>query len=343
MNKISLLIFSLLLNTFFYSCSDWNEVEALNIKHINIEANNSELYSKYLKNLREYKKTDHRFVYGWFNNRAKYTSSRAQHFTSLPDSLDVVIVMFPDNLANFELEEMKEIRAKKGTNFIYNIDYEKIKAEYIKNTTDKNIELIDTITFIPFLSESIKKQLKIAEKYNYDGILVNYIGKRSLHMSDDERRIYEKCQNLFFSTIMNWQNLNKEKKIVFEGNIENIIDKKILFHYNHIILSTLNVNSTYGLTYSLLNCLSKEVPNDRFIVSISALSNDKTDKTTGYFIGENNPIAITEAAFWTTIPAKNYKKVGICIFNIQNDYYNSFQTYNYTNEAIKIMNSSFIN
>ena len=60
-----------------------------------------------MENLRQYKAdTEHKKVYAWFDNSEKNPSSYAQHITSLPDSIDIVGLMYPSELAAFEKEEI---------------------------------------------------------------------------------------------------------------------------------------------------------------------------------------------------------------------------------------------
>ena len=72
-----------------------------------------------------------------------------------------------------------------------------------------------------------------------------------------------------------------------------------------------------------------------FIVSASTVSLDTTDKTTGYY---NALRALSEAAYWVTEPSAEFTKAGLAIENMQNDYYNATNTYQYVREAINIMN-----
>ena len=82
------------------ACSDWTDIEGIDIKQPNIQEQNPELYTKYLENLRQYKAdTEHKKVYAWFDNSEKKSVSRAQHLVDLPDSLDVVSLLCPDNLS----------------------------------------------------------------------------------------------------------------------------------------------------------------------------------------------------------------------------------------------------
>ena len=48
--------------------------------------------------------------------------------------------------------------------------------------------------------------------------------------------------------------------------------------------------------------------------------------------------ALTEAAYWVSGDAINYEKAGLSIYNIERDYYNVNNAYQYVREAIQIIN-----
>mgnify|MGYP001270113408 FL=1 len=77
------------------------------------------------------------------------------------------------------------------------------------------------------------------------------------------------------------------------------------------------------------------VPTDRCVVAVSTASLDASDKQTGFYGTDR---ALTEAAYWTTEPSDGYTRAGLAIYNVQNDYYNATNTYQYVKEAIHIMN-----
>ena len=106
------------------ACSDWTDTESINLVEPGIDGQHPEQYAKYLKNLQEYKNSDHKVVYGWFDNSEKVPFSRGQHISDVPDSLDVVIATTPD-LEEFELEDIASVH-KKGTKVFYSISYDNI-------------------------------------------------------------------------------------------------------------------------------------------------------------------------------------------------------------------------
>ncbi|KAB4029238.1 glycoside hydrolase family 18, partial [Bacteroides uniformis] len=110
----------------------------------------------------------------------------------------------------------------------------------------------------------------------------------------------------------------------------------VLSSCDHIILITNDATDVAQLGIEALQALMADgVPADRFIVSASTVSLDTTDKTTGYY---NALRALSEAAYWVTEPSAEFTKAGLAIENMQNDYYNATNTYQYVREAINIMN-----
>lgn len=61
------------------ACSDWTDSESIKLKEPGIDEQSPELYAKYLKNLQEYKNSDHKIVYGWFDNSESSFQPRAAH------------------------------------------------------------------------------------------------------------------------------------------------------------------------------------------------------------------------------------------------------------------------
>ena len=110
------------------SCTD---VESIDINRPGLEEQSPELYAKYLENLNTYKRSDdHKVAYAWFDNSVKAPYSRAHHISDIPDSLDVVSMMYPADLAEFELTDMATVR-RKGTKVVYTISFDRIQLSLI--------------------------------------------------------------------------------------------------------------------------------------------------------------------------------------------------------------------
>lgn len=123
----------------FYACD--SEIENEN------EQKPFTVDEQYYENLRNYKKTDHSICFGWYAGYSNVGSpSMADHFVGLPDSMDIVSLWMGVPSGDL-LEEMYEVRRKKGTRFVL-CSFCQIKDSYPH--TDEGLEqlamgLVDVI------------------------------------------------------------------------------------------------------------------------------------------------------------------------------------------------------
>ncbi len=316
--------------TCFSACSDWTDVESVTIKTPGINELNPELYAKYLQNLIGYKNSDHKVVYAWFDNSEKKPYSRGQHITEAPDSLDVISLMYPAALANFEKADIQAVHAK-GTKVVYTISFDNIQKEYEEKVKEGKAE---NNKFDAYLQSALTTQLGYADVF--DGIIAEYKGASPIYMSTDQKAEAKKYQDIFFGSISSWKSTNSVKILTFQGYPQNLIEQSVLNNCKHIILVTDNVTDEAQLSIvARLAMTSSNVPTDRFVATVSTVSLDTSDKKTGYYGTER---ALSEAAYWATEASDGYTRAGLAIYNVQNDYYNSGNSYRYIKEAINIMN-----
>lgn len=337
-DSLKLAVLCLMAGITFAACSDWTEVEGVNVEQQSPADKYPELYAQYLQKLRNYKQAEHKVVYAWFDNSQKAPFSRGQHITAVPDSVDVIALMFPDKLADFELKEMESVRSEKGTKVVYTISYEAIKRAYdelVKAETAKDAAYVAP-NFEAYLKEATVNALKLQSTYNYDGIIVGYKGKSMLHMTAAEKEQYTKEQTVFMNEISAWYTANKNKMIAFEGYPQYVVNREILKSCRNIILNTADLTTSSMLTVEALQAIVPDVPTEQFVVTARTTSLDSTNKKTGYYDGSLR--AITEAAYWVTNNEVSFTKAGLGIYNVQNDYYNPNNVYQYVRQAINIMN-----
>lgn len=320
------------------SCSDWTDTEPIDLVEPNIENQNPELYAQYLTDLKQYKASEHKSVYVWFDNRVKAPSSRAHHINSLPDSIDAVALMYPDNLADWELKEMKEISERKGTKTIYSIDFERIKAAY-----NSKVELAPesepiSIEFRDFCIDSLEYALSLVKKYDYDGICIGYAGKAMIHMGEKEKKEYMENEKLFIGVVQDWYKRNSGKYIIFEGKPQNLIDKSILASCKLVLASGKEATNEDLLTYQFLLAAVENVPQDHLGMIVSAPSLDDPNKIIGYF--GNGELVMKGLASWAQSAHNGIDVTGVGIYNVSTDYYDASRTYNYTREVISSINPS---
>lgn len=359
----------------FASCSKWTDVDNKEYHISDIQNQNPELYAKYLESLKSYKKEDHKFIYAWFDNSEKKPYHRSQHITNVPDSVDVIVLEHPKDLANWELTEIDEVRTNKNTKVVYSIKLESIKTDYriatetqeeekslaiAKATAEANekfeaaiaggqedakledfldLDAINsaypTIDFNDYLTDSLQELIKLDSQYNYDGIIIGYLGKGTTHMFPNEKLEYEETETLFLGFIKGWIERNPNKWTVFEGKPQNLIDKSLLENCEHIIIPTDHAVNPSAISYEINTAITAGVPTDRFIVTASIPSNK--EKADGMWT-DNTP-AVTSTATWAT-GSFNFNVSGMGILNINQDYFTIPNIYTYSRSAINILNPS---
>ena len=137
MNKISKFGLALLATCVsaatFSSCDDWVEPENVDLNYDTADKTDPVAYEEYLEALRDYRETDHKLVYVWFNNLGKgeNINTRAQRVDELPDSIDVVVFTNPTSISDITVRDMENVREKKNMKFTYVIDFDAIKLAYL--------------------------------------------------------------------------------------------------------------------------------------------------------------------------------------------------------------------
>jgi len=326
----------------YTSCSDWTDTESIKLIESDIEKDDPELYSAYLANLREYRKTDHKIVYGWFDNVKHAPVSRGQQLTAIPDSVDIVNLMNPDELSSWTISEMSTIRDK-GMKIVFNISYPDIEKEYeqyITQNGDENEEDETGDKFLAFAENYVDGKLSLVGKYGYDGISALFYGMKTNHLTEAEKALYLARENVFMTKMAEWVNQNPDKLFIFEGYPQNLTDKTILQKAEFIAVRCEALKYPAGLTYEVLQLITDGVPTDRFVITINAKSLDPTDDKTGYYFNTENKLVscIPLAAEWVDSYESGFTKYGLAILNIQNEYYNAGNSYLSVRDAIATMN-----
>ena len=185
---LPLLLLTLLIAT---GCSKWTEPKAIEVDHSTIDKQNPELYTEYLKNLRTYKATDHKIVLAWFDNLNYDTySSRGQHLSEIPDSVDMVILKNPRALNEQLLKEKELLLKDKATKTLSFTGYDQIIRSYTSTGEVSGAGLTD------YINRQTKMSLILADEYSFDGIIVKYEGK-SMEAMEPE----------------NWKNISAHRKL----------------------------------------------------------------------------------------------------------------------------------
>ncbi|MFA6676708.1 MAG: glycoside hydrolase family 18 [Bacteroidales bacterium] len=336
---LTISILAVMLTSVFSSCDKWTETESIDLNQPNIQEQNPEMYNTYLANLRDYRLSDHKQVLVWYDNSVEVPVSRADHISALPDSIDMVVLTSPDNLSDYNLEDMSIAQTDKGMKFLYAIDYDATKASYDQAVMDgiepANAE--DEDPFMTYLVKYVDNQMSIFTKYSYDGLIMSYKGKSPLGLNYNQLTEIQKYQDVLLNALSNWKSNNADKMLLFRGYPDNLIDKSILSDCEYIIIdgSDNSTQSAEALIFQARRSSVEGVPTDRFIFEVSTFSLESDDNVTGYF---SDDVAITEMANNIYTNEDDIVKAGLGISNVKNDYYHPYQDYQYTRKALNIMN-----
>lgn len=349
----------------FTCCSDWTETESQGIQRPEFPQDNPELYARYIAALRSYKASNHQVLMAWFDNSEKQPVSRAHHPASVPDSVDIVSLLHPDELAAWEVDEINELQ-QKGTRVIFTFSYADMLAAYQATLPpapdpepdpepgpDEELPAADEggevapqpDGFLPYLTEQTDHYLSLVAKYGYDGVSVFYEPLPLLYLKPEDRVIEQARHEAFAAKLSAWTSAHSDKLFIFEGRPQNLIDKSLLQCCAYIVIRSFATQKQATLSSDIRLVMREGVPVDRFVVGVTARSLNPIEESTGRFTdseGKFTLSAVSEAALWAAVPEAGFDKAGVAVYNVQTEYYdtNPTQIYKYVREAISTMNPS---
>lgn len=331
----------------FSACSDWTDVESVNLNTSSLETQNPQLYEAYLQEVRNYKQSEHKVMIVKFDNSANYPSGRGEHLTALPDSVDYIVLNNPDNLNEVVVKEMGKIKMEKGIKTLFSIDYATIEQEYQTEIENKEAETENNSAaqdgFLDFCEQRMDYYLSLYEKYGYDGINVIYNGVSLPGLLQEEKTQLADRQGIFFSKINAWKDVNQNAELLFEGKPQNTLcDKEFFTIARYIIVPSTDAISSDQLVYELQSVVTEGVPTDKFVYGVTMPSSGAVGN--GYFgiadANGNRMYAVSGAASTVVSSKGNYRVKGVCVDHVQEDYYNFQKSYQNVREAIALMNPS---
>lgn len=326
------------------SCSDWTDPKPIDIKYETIE--DAENYQSYLESLREYRASDHTLIYAWVDLSDETPKTQGERLTALPDSIDVLVVSSPTNVAPAVTADLQKVRTEKGMKAIFGVDYdelkasfddicafnaekrEKINAEYaLKDLSDpivlneyeqKMAGLTDPI-FKDYIIENLNASLAFIKKHSLDGALFAFDGKQSQLLDGKDLVEYTAIKNLFLDAAMDWSERNPDKMLVFMGNPQNLDNDALLDKFDMFLLrGTLNAASVNDFSYIYQMSLNiTGLPADKVGVMTAYASADEADLTTGFF--PDGTYLLDGMASWLSVN----KVAAVGVKNVQYDYFYS--------------------
>lgn len=346
-NKFAQLFAGSVLAIGLASCSEWVKIESVELVENTIESQNPELYERYVENLNRYKQQPHKIVYVTFDNSVKDPENTSHHVASVPDSIDIVELQYPEGLVPREIEEISELHTL-GTKVVFRISFENIESAYETYIADWNEanpapeEGVAPVPFIDFMKQDVDASLSLIGRYPYDGVTIHYVGMDYIYLKPEDLKVYTENQTAFLEMFRSWKSANAGKLLVFNGQPHTLVDKSYTQEYDYLILDSAEDMSLAGLDYHLEKAMCEGVPTDRFLSATSTTSLDPQDIETGYFSNSGgDPIeALPLVAQWTAVDHMGITPAGIAVYQVQNAYFEMNHSYGSIRNAIDIINPS---
>ncbi len=305
--KYFAIVFLTLLCGVFGGCSDWTDVESVDVEIVRPDQQNPVLWAKYMAALKAYKSSGHLIAYTSFDNGVKGAVGESGFLRSLPDSLDIVSLNNGDNITAYDLEDIKVLQ-QKSTKVIYLIDYAGRAEEFA------NLATLDT-----YINEVMSR----VEEMNLDGF--SFTGTPILGDVDQEAAALLLIEKL--STVAG---SGKDKLLVFEGD-PLFIPSSQMDKINYCVLNTQETENVTDLKMQLMDAIDNVmVPRSKLLIAAKIgneiLDADKVPSSAidamSHYVLEMGPLA------------------GLGIYNISIDYFTELGTYYQSRTAIQLMNPS---
>lgn len=335
------------------SCSDWTDTESLEFDYVLPSEQDPDAYNAYLGLLRNYKQSQHKIMIAKFDNSGDLVSGQSDRLAALPDSIDYVVLQEADNLKSLLVQDMNDIRQQKGTRTLYAISYADALAKYQAILDEEGAAAQDPEAqadgegeeqpetpavdrFLEVAAQYVNDRLALYDKYGYDGIVVVYSDPAyPAGLSEEEYAQLQARQEAFFAPIQAWAESHQEAAFIFEGYPQNVIDPAVFTQADYVVVTMLDAVSSDELVWAAEMALTEGVPSDRIVfgVTIPDMTDDKA--TDGYW---GSDYAVVGAAYTVISSSGSFTKAGLCVDNVEDDYFNVDYIYPHVREAIQIMN-----
>jgi putative lipoprotein len=315
------------------------DVEPVKINQSGIEHQNPELYKNYLAGIRAYKASNHKVMMAWFDNSQTVPFTQAQHINAVPDSVDYVVLTNPGMVTEQMMQEIAEVRSRKGTKVVFQISFDALKMAYetqkkafMAKPENANKKFRD---FNGFLVDTVNTQLHFIDKYNYDGVIMDFNAKLTYYLTDAEKAEAIALENDFLGISKDWKERHKDKELIMMGRPQHVTDKSLFAQARYLVIPTQDEKSVSGVDYLVRRALVEGVPTDKFVVLANNKSIDETDTKTGYW---GKSLAMYGIAKYVASDHTGYTCAGMGLLSANVDYYNASFTYPNLRKVISIIN-----
>lgn len=312
------------------ACSDWTDPEPVKVIHDSVVDSNPEAYAKYLENLRAYRTNGHKKVFAWYQNKGSFTS-QADHVSSVPDSIDVLVLTAPDQITPVAVEDINTKRANTGMDMATTVDYDAIKAAW---TAIKEVETADAPApeWNAYLSSSLKNAFTNITDAQLNRVIVAFPGKNVGFLTEAEKTQYLADQTAVFKAVTDWVAGGADRKYDYMGHPVNITDKAFIAGAQMLFLSeTLTAKSTMEYEAAVQSNVSAGISPDRLAVLAPLPGTDSAGNAVGNW---GNSYTAWDVATWTRTSSVG----AMGLTNLNNDYYNPTFIYPVCRGAIQKLN-----
>lgn len=316
------------------ACSDWTDPESLGI---NFQGQDKTRYEAHLAEVRAYKEGDHKIMVIKMDNKA-LPGSRADHLSSVPDSVDYVVLNTYDNLSAEVAVEIGEARDRKGIKTLLPIDFQQIEAAYEQEAASEETALQEegeeepteeTDPFIDFCNRQMDAAMEAYTHYGYAGIDVVYNGTFPFSLPSEEQEVLKKRQEFFIGKIETWADANPEAVLLFEGKPQNLFGNIGWLEKADYVIVNVEAASTMEEQLIAVDMAKVEgVPESRLLLGVSAIVAGSKEGEGFLDVEDGNGLLTSLQGAVQVLSRKEAGYLrGICVNHAQYDYYYADRVY----------------
>lgn len=307
-NRLYTGLFLLLALLLTASCSDWKDIESLDIVPQHAKDQDPELWARYMESLRTYKQErPHYITYCSFDNGIEQSKNEGAYLRSLPDSLDIVTLANSENITAYDREDIPLLQ-EKSTKVLYLVNYATRMSEFTDAAT---------------LGVWLDKAVATVAELKLDGFAFN--GLPLYGGTESEQVARKEAAKLIVSKLS-----ATGKMIIYEGDPA-FVDATDLDKLDYIVLNTSEIDNVSDLKLLVASALNnKAIPKEQLLLA-AKIDNQITNEN-----GKKQD-AVTEM---TDRVASLGPLAGLAIYSIGDDYYHAKISYEVTRRTIQMMNPS---